>query len=407
MLREQAVPIQMSGKGLKIIFLVEYVHEQGTYFRWHNLAIGLQAAGHQVIVFGVDWDKHSTDRTELRDGVEYRILSTFRGLNVFTPSTNPLNFLRRFLLTYPHCDIVHTFQPFPFSAYLGWYLKSTGKANYFFYDWDDLWTKGYYDKKPIKGLSDKITFLLVRHTERRFPSCAGFVTVCSNYLRELAETAGAHFVSVIHNGFWPFEPIDQKRARTQLGLQPNAVYAGFMGRTTGELSWCIAAIQALHRQAPDHDFRLALCGMMPDFLDELSDDAKSQIDYLGNLSPLDCRLFAAAIDFGLLPLEDNAFNQSRFPIKFAEYQASGTPVIFSEVGECNKLGKQFNWTIPAGTTSQQFIDCFVHTLSDAVASQKRPVVNQEQLAYQLSWTMLAQDLASDYLQVEKNTFQGK
>ena len=97
---------------LRVIFLVEFVHEQGTYFRWHNLAIGLQLLGHRVTVYAIDWDRFTKDRVEHRDGVEYQILSTFRGLNIFTPSTNPLNLLRRFAIRYPACDVVHTFQPF-------------------------------------------------------------------------------------------------------------------------------------------------------------------------------------------------------------------------------------------------------------------------------------------------------
>ncbi len=391
----------MASSALKINFLVEFIHEQGTYFRWHNLAIGLQALGHQVTVFAVDWDRHSRDRVEHRDGVEYRILSTFRGFGLFTPSTNPLNFIRRLAVNYPACDIVHTFQPFPFSAYLGWYLKSTGKATNFFYDWDDLWTNGLY-KKPLKGIANKLSCLLVRHTESRFPARAGGVTVCSNYLRKLAVTAGSSFVTVLHNGFWPFAPIDQQQARRQLGLQPGAVYAGFMGRTDDELSWCVAALQALQQQVPGHNYRLALCGMPPDFLDSLPDDTRARIDYLGHLSPLDCRLFAAALDYGLLPLADTAFNQSRFPIKFADYQASGTPVIVSEVGECSHLKKQLDWNSPAGTTKEQFIACCLRTLSSVAVTQSRSLVNRDQLAAQLSWTVLAQRLASAYAQAEQH-----
>jgi hypothetical protein len=169
----------MNNKPLRIIFLVEFVHEQGTYFRWHNLAIGLQARGHSVTVYSVDWNRHAPDRTEYRDGVEYHILSTFRGLSVFTPSTNPLNLIRRLAVKYPVCDIVHTFQPFPFSAYIGWYLRRIGKAKAFCYDWDDLWINGLY-KKRLRAINDKISVPLVRHTEKRFPARADAVTVAPN-----------------------------------------------------------------------------------------------------------------------------------------------------------------------------------------------------------------------------------
>jgi hypothetical protein len=37
---------------LQIHFFVNFSHPSGTYFRFHNLAIGLTRLGHQVTVFG-------------------------------------------------------------------------------------------------------------------------------------------------------------------------------------------------------------------------------------------------------------------------------------------------------------------------------------------------------------------
>ena len=388
----------MTSKPLTILFLVESAHEQGTYFRWHNLAIGLQAMGHTVTVYAVDWNRHSANRTEYKDGIKYCFTRAYRGFSLFTPSTNPFMLLRRFTLDYPRCDVVHSFQPFPASAYLGWYLKKTGRASYFFYDWDDLWVGGLL-KKPLTRLLDKVTYPLVRHIEKRFPARADFVTTCSTYLRQLAVQSGAKNTSIIHNGFWPFSVPDKQQARATLGLQPDVFYIGFMGRTSSELSWCVAAQQALVAQNLPRPVRLVLCGM-PDFLlDEFSAEQKETIDYLGYLSPLDCRLFAAAIDVGLLPLQDDAFNQSRFPIKFAEYQASGTPVVHSEIGECNELSKQFSWNVKAGTTKQQFIDATVMAVCEKITGERNEPVDRDKLASALSWTLLAQQLAAEYSRV--------
>ena len=73
-------------------------------------------------------------------------------------------------------------------------------------------------------------------------------------------------------------------------------------------------------------------------MDGLPEQVKNNIDYLGSLSPLDTRYFAAAIDLGLLPLMKTPFNESRFPIKFAEYLAANLPVLCSEVGGVNEFG---------------------------------------------------------------------
>jgi glycosyltransferase involved in cell wall biosynthesis len=382
-------------QSLRVIFLVEFVHEQGTYFRWHNLAIGLQLLGHHVTVYAIDWDRFSKDRVEYRDGVEYRILSTFRGLSIFTPSTNPLNLLRRLAIRYPTCDVVHSFQPFPFSAYLGWYLKRTGRARTFFYDWDDLWTKGLH--KDIPGrLSTWISYLLVRRTEAHMPALADVVTVCSCFLQNLTRAAGNRCVRIIHNGFTVHKPMDKQQARAQLGLQPDVIYAGFIGRTLSELSWCISAMQTLQEQANSCGVRMVLCGMPTDSLKAIPPGLTEHIDYLGQLSPIDCRVLATAIDLGLMPLEDNAFNQSRFPIKFAEYQASGTPVLYSQVGECNMFSRIFSWNIPAGKTYQSFIDAFIGIMSLGKIELSERKVNIHELALHLEWRRMASLLASTY-----------
>ncbi len=381
-------------QSLRIIFLVESVHEQGTYFRWHNLAIGLQARGHRVIVYGVDWNRHSSDRIEYRDGVEYNILSTFRGLSIFTPSTNPLNLIRRLAIRYPACDIVHSFQPFPFSACIGWFLNQKGRAKAFFYDWDDLWTGGLY-KRPLLRRTEKVSYPLVRYIEKHFPSRADVTTVCSGYLRDLAIATGSQRTTVIHNGFWPYEPIPKHQARIQLGLRPDALYMGYMGRTNGELAWCLNALQEVLTRTKDNKVRLALCGMQADSLTGLPPELITQIDYFGQLTPSECQIFAAALDFGLLPLSDNAFNQSRFPIKFADYQAAGTPIIYSEVGECHLIGKHFAWNSAAGNTQQQFIECFVETTLKAL-SGNLPKVDMSKLTSLLNWQLLADHLSIDY-----------
>lgn len=42
-----------TGQKLRITFSVSYSFPQGIYFRWHNLAIGLQQLRHQVTVHAI------------------------------------------------------------------------------------------------------------------------------------------------------------------------------------------------------------------------------------------------------------------------------------------------------------------------------------------------------------------
>ena len=182
-----------------------------------------------------------------------------------------------------------------------------------FYDWDDLWTDGILSSKP-NGFSERYFHGVTKYFETRLPRWADQVTTCSEYLREMATERGAARTTVIHNGLSATSAPEQGMARESLGMRSDALYLGFMGRTTDELSWCFDLLTEKIEHLPR--LRLALCGCPKSVLQSLPQSVNSRIDHLGNLNPEQIPAFASAIDLGLLPLEENAFNMSRFPIKF-------------------------------------------------------------------------------------------
>jgi glycosyltransferase involved in cell wall biosynthesis len=385
----------MINSSLTIHFLVQFTHFQGTYFRFHNLAIGLTKLGHKVTVFGVDTGISTfsaPEREEVRDGILYHIIPSYKGMSLFGGFSHPLTALRRCFIDYPPCDIAHLFQPF-LSAALPWKYVLDRKAQALFYDWDDLWINGVAEGKPNSfrdyWFKKNLAFL-----ESNLPAQATHVTTCSQFLSDLATQRQATYSSIIHNGYWPFEISDKRVAREKLNLQQNCSYVGFMGRTTHELSWCFEALEKNLSQY--ENLRFALCGPPESILDNISPQLRQRIDYLGNLSPLQTRDFATALDLGLLPLENNPFNQSRFPIKFAEYMAAGTPILSSEVGECSYLSTQLPWVIKAGKTKDQWFKSFDSALKLMNQGQLL-AVNQNILEDVLSWSHISQKLANKYL----------
>ena len=380
---------------LKIHFLTQATHSQGTYFRFHNLAVGLTLLGHKVTVFGGDTQSNvfsPVEREEIRDGVLYRIMPSYKGASVFGSASHPLTALRRCLVDYPTCDIAHLFQPF-LSAALPWKYVLGKKAKILFYDWDDLWMNGLIQGKSSSFL-DYWFRMNIDFLENNLPKQANHVTTCSQFLADLALERKAKRVSVIHNGYWAFKKIDKREARKSLGLQEDALYVGFMGRTVDEMAWCFEAVE--QNQHHHENLRFALCGAPESSLDGISPLLRQKIDYLGVLSPLQTRNFAAAIDLGLLPLEDNSFNQSRFPIKFAEYMAAGTPVLASEVGECSYLASHFPWVIKAGKTKEDWLEAFEHALSLIKKRDQLLSVDYNILENVLSWNQISQKLAALY-----------
>jgi glycosyltransferase involved in cell wall biosynthesis len=377
---------------VKIIFFAPASHEQGTYFRWHNLAIGLRRLGHevQVLAFGSSKKKSSV---EDRDGIAYHILPTsYFGTRLVCHGNDPIATLRSLLSPPPPADIIHVFQPFSLSCVRA--LAHKARARALFYDWDDLWWGGLINKPPHgfsrAGLSARIIQLL----EYQMPRLAHHVTTCSDFLGCLASERGARETTIIHNGYWPHQDYSsQPQSRAALRLDPEAFYFGFMGRTTGELEWCFDALQLQSIQ--ERPVRLALCGMPQYFLGRLTDSQRNRIDHLGQLTAEQARLFAKSIDCGLLPLENTSFNQSRFPIKFAEYLAAGTHVLASAVGEIATLAQGINGVKIVSPSREAWRASFGSFVDDQTLPHSDYIPGPE-LAELLSWDVLAAKLAKTY-----------
>lgn len=379
---------------LKIAFFAPMALPQGTYFRWHNLAIGLQQLGHQVTVHAIDVPRLGRTRREIRDGVEYVLVPGIRGMGrLIDAPLNPIPLLRSLRHAPEPVDVIHIFQPFPHSCLPALFHRDL--ASVLVYDWDDLWWGGIFPESEKCHWRWALTRGIVRRLEARLPAAADAVTTCSAYLRDAAVAKGVTSVEVIHNGYWPVPPVSCKAAaRESLGLDPQAFYFGFMGRTVGEFPWCLDVFAA--RPPEGRPIRFALCGMPPDSLDSVPAGLRSRIDYLGQLTPAQTRIFACAIDCGLLPLLDNAFNQSRFPIKFAEYLAGGAHVLASAVGEFASIAPHLPGVTLAGTTRDSWRDTLASSdwgrLTAPFSAGSESV-----LAEKLGWPALARQLQDFYL----------
>lgn len=342
-------------KPLAIHFYTCFVHEQGTYFRFHNLARGLQALGQQVTVFACDQDRHARSRTEDRDGVEYQILPVLPTVRLFDAATDPFSAVRNAARRRPPCDIAHLFQPFPTAA-LAW-RRAQARAH--FWDWDDLWTHetGRPKLRPLRRHWPRAA---VKRLERSLPRRADHVTVIDHFLGDLATDRGARRVSLLYNPSPPMTLDGKQEVRHRLGLDPSALYVGFMGFTIAEMEWCLAAVAENMVRFPS--LRFAVCGPERAALGDLPPGVEARVDALGRLSQSASREFAAALDLALLPLEDNLFNRSRFPVKFSEYLMAGASVLCSEVGECARLIPDMPWVFGAGRTREQWLAAFPDAL---------------------------------------------
>jgi glycosyltransferase involved in cell wall biosynthesis len=135
--------------------------------------------------------------------------------------------------------------------------------------------------------------------------------------------------------------------------------------------------------------------MPQNVVDILPAEQRASIDYLGNLTPAQSQIFTRAIDCGLLPLEDTPFNQSRFPIKFAEYLAGGAHVIASAVGEFATLAQQLPGVTLAGQTRESWCSTLATLDLDRIDTDFATSAASA-LAQVLDWQVLARQLERFY-----------
>lgn len=374
---------------LRIQFFTHYCQPAGTYFRFHNLAIGLSRLGHSVVVFAGDTDPRRNRRTEARDGVIYHISPTWPGARLFGTTSHPMSALSRAMRSYPPADVVHLFQPF-LSGAAAWYIASRS-AGATCFDWDDLWTSGLFGGHA--WWQQPWARYWVSRLERSLPAVAGQVTVASPLLARLAAERGGSRVKLIRNGLWPTAVPAKRDARRRLGLHDGAHYVGFMGFTVAELPWCFEALALTAEQHPA--LRMALCGPPVSVLSKLERRVRDRIDHVGLLPPEKIPCFAAALDLALLPLEDTEYNRSRYPIKFAEYLAGGAPVLLSAVGEIASVAAGMPWILWAGTDRASWLAAFAKAVV-AMEERRLPAVDSDAVSHAISWDRFSAELAETY-----------
>lgn len=384
---------------MRIAFFTQYSSLNGTYFRWHNLAIALKDAGHEVDVYAGDHNWKSAVRYEQRDGIDYYLVPALQSARIFYSPNDPLSSLRRLLkLPGRQYDVYHLFQPF-LQAYVPWnFLRRRKERNAIFvYDWDDLWTGGLYNN-PV-DIRQRYMAAVTKYLEKKIPQKAEGITVCSQFLADkITEKRPVHR---IYNGFWPKPQPDKTVLRKKWDLKPDQFYLGYVGKTADELHWIIEGIQSLHKKGYTNT-SLIICGPPRAYLEEKGVLSLPYVRYLGELSPTEAGEISASVDLGMIPLENNLFNQSRFPIKFFDFVTVGTPVFLSAVGEIAIIAKQ----VTGAFTGPANKEAWVSELTEVVQNlQQNPVtIDVENLKKQFSWPALAQALLSFYttVQQEKN-----
>lgn len=377
---------------MRIAFFVQSVFRQGTFFRWHNLAIALKQMGNIVHVYANDFNRKGGDRQEEIDGVLYDIVSETIFNKVFYSATDPLNAYKRWNKQYPTYDVVHLFQPF-LSAYVPWNkIRKRNDKTLCIYDWDDLWTNGLF--KEANDLRTKWVHYSVAWLEKKLPQQANGTTVCSGYLQNLLPASATS--RVLYNGFWPKKNWpDKVSLQEKWKMHSDTFHLSYIGKTAGELAWIAAGFQAA--KTAGLSVQLWIAGPDEAVVQEAGLWAMEDVHYMGMLTVDEAASLAGASDLGLIPLEDNAFNQSRFPIKFFDYLSVATPVYYSAVGELAIAGKNQIGAYAGPASQEAWIQQLPATIAAIQAAPPKISLIELEAAY--AWPAVAEQLIQFYKQL--------
>lgn len=360
---------------MKVAFFVQYCHEAGTYFRWHNLAISLLEYGASVDVYAGDFNHRGKKRIELRSGVKYIITPSLYTAKVFGNPSDPFTAFYRLLQPLQEeYDVIHLFQPFLHAA-LPWLRFRKTKKSLFLYDWDDLWIGGIFQQpNSIRGW---YTYKIVSFFEKYLPGIAHGVTTCSTFLKEKINADKQ--VEIVYNGFTPKKKMV---CHSILKKEENNFYIGYVGKTAAEILWLSHLAKEIERKGITA--KLVIVGPDPQNIFESKILENKNVIYLGEVSAEEAFLICSDIDLGLLPLADTSFNRSRFPIKFFDYLSAGTPVCYSAVGELKIVAQNIEHAYECGASERIWVERVCGIIMDMV-NREKPNINFEKIASMYSW----------------------
>jgi teichuronic acid biosynthesis glycosyltransferase TuaH len=203
--------------------------------------------------------------------------------------------------------------------------------------------------------------------EIRVMGRADVVAAVSPQLAERWAGFGAHPV-VIPNGCWPMKA-GERTALPELKDLPQPV-VGLIGQLSDRID--LSVLNAI----ADAGFSLLIVGPLdPRWKERRFKElvSRSHVYYTGQVPAEAVPSYLDAIDIGITPYRDTAFNQASFPLKTLEYLGAGVPVVSTDIPAARWLradlarGEQARWAdrimVLAGNSAD-----FVHAIRRIAAS---------------------------------------
>lgn len=329
-----------------MLILNHNVRERGTYFRAWKMAEGFRDRG-DAVTFCTTGEQYYRTRQKRTEGIT--VLETPSLSIAHGPDGGwlPLAVCSRVyhVLTSKRYDLVFTFSHKPVDAVPAILSRLVCKSLWIG-DWCDLWggegLNGLMKTKrgPAKTLGDRWSDLIVQldaKLERHTARSADGLTVISRDLEARAKAlrGNAERITLLPSGADTERiPVLEKSAsRKEFNLPQGVPLLGYMTSWYPDEEFTLQALRQVLRERSDAAVAIAgpPLGNQEQVLSE--QPFTGRVFHCGRLPFAQVPAFLGACDLLLMPLEDSAFNRSRWPNKIGDYLAAGRPQVACAVGD--------------------------------------------------------------------------
>lgn len=385
---------------MKILYILSGT-ELGTFYRALFWAKFLSKRDHKItLICAHPQPSYALFKVKYVDGI--KIINLFRTYQRW----DFIGFLVRALIIFFFCifhkaDIVHAFvvwQPPSMSAiFVAKALRVLGLRKWVVLaDWDDWWGEGGISEEHGYLLRRSITFF-----EKQMPKFADGVTVVGERLMERAISAGIQKdkIYIVPNGsdVEKIEVMDNVVAKTHLGFANHKYILTYIGHS--HLPQFFKMMFSALEKTIEHkiDVILLIAGAVPiEYKASISDTIKSKVFFLGRQPQENIPFILGASDILLLPMVANVEEESRWPIRFGDYLASGRAIVASAVGEVRNVIEKEGCGLLARPDDPEDFAQKILSLLESRELRQRFGQRARQVARTHSWQRIVSDLEKIY-----------
>lgn len=388
---------------MKILFLNHNTIGYGTYWRCINLGKYLARLGHKVTVVTVsslDFDL-SIKTQELEKGLKIIILPRIKISQYHTGHTIRA-FLNTIISLFSDYDVLHSYVFPSHPIAIPTFLTKLIRKKPLVLDGDDLWRGGWANyhsflvKAQLEFCEDKLSFM------------ADAITVVSDKMKKRFLDLGIKKEKIFYipNGASIKEivPMDKGKARKKIGLEEKRPYVLVMGHTYTEgLYVFLESFNLIVKKKPS--LKLLFLGKMilsgsdkKRFDEEIKKIGKNNCLIAGEKSFNLVPYYLAACDILALPMDDNAIEEARFPMRFGDYLCAGRPIVSNAVGEVKYYLEKYHCGLSSPPKdAQKMAQNMEDILGNKMLSDKLSINARDTAVNVLSWSIIVKNLEKVYL----------